>query len=724
MPQRANATFGPATRKMKATRVRPKPSPPMNLLRTIAARTVLNVKFGIALMVLVAAYVAIGSGVPAVREWLEMNELEFFAWWPFLLLLGLLVTNLVLVTFNRIPFTPPRYGVWCVHAGIITLIWGMTYYYTRKVEGLTLIPVGQTVGQFYDGQTRALYAAVGERRGVPVPLESLPRFKEAGEQFGSGDRLDRADLRGIQPNFYALDPQTNALSSRPLDEALGLSVPVSMRVVDYWPYAGIEQRYETDPKSDERGVMLSRVDAKDGATESTFLPAGSPPLVVGAASFEYRALPDADALAAVKQAAGRVSRIDARIDGGPPTTLYVEPGGTYKAGPYTLGVERIDPSFPMFGTGEIVQTLTLSVEGPTGKFRRMLLNGKPLQTDFKLGEPGAGPMGKRQKAPLDDHLVLNYALNDPLGLSPTAAPERHVFLTAGDGKDLLHVRLSLDGPTRFEDLSKGAGDIAVAPESHAPHDGHGQEAEGPTMMLARLREHVKKVESVVITPMNKRDQNVGQGTTQQGTAQVVKVRVTAGKWSGDVLVPYTQFPDQFAWHDGEISIPGAAQPLRLQLGNLRRPLPAALRLDQFEVVPYAGGLPQAGSIMRDFKSHLTVIDRQTGQGKPAVAQLNNPVYFGNGSWLFYQAQWDPEGQRWTILGVGNRPGMAVMITGCGLIFAGLLYSFYAKPYVIRAMKRRALRKAGFTTEGTENTEGKKGRKKAAKQLEEADLATA
>ena len=39
------------------------------------------------------------------------------------------------VTWTRIPFTSPRYGVWCIHAGIVTLIAGMAFYYSRKVEG-------------------------------------------------------------------------------------------------------------------------------------------------------------------------------------------------------------------------------------------------------------------------------------------------------------------------------------------------------------------------------------------------------------------------------------------------------------------------------------------------------------------------------------------------------------------------------------------------------------
>jgi len=84
------------------------------VLQKIWNSTLNSVIFGIALMVLVALYIAIGSGVPSVREAFEMNELQFFSAWPLKLLMSLLVLNLAVVTFTRIPFTPPRYGVWTI----------------------------------------------------------------------------------------------------------------------------------------------------------------------------------------------------------------------------------------------------------------------------------------------------------------------------------------------------------------------------------------------------------------------------------------------------------------------------------------------------------------------------------------------------------------------------------------------------------------------------------
>ena len=158
----------------------------MKSLRILFRWTLNNVIFGIALMVLIALYMAVGSGLPGVREYFEMNELEFFNAWPLKILMLLLCLNLAVVTLNRIPLTPPRYGVWCIHSGIMTLIVGTSLYYHLKVEGKTLIPVSHLVNLFYDSGERALYARVlkGEMYGMR-PLAALPRFGNYGDEWGA-----------------------------------------------------------------------------------------------------------------------------------------------------------------------------------------------------------------------------------------------------------------------------------------------------------------------------------------------------------------------------------------------------------------------------------------------------------------------------------------------------------------------------------------------------------
>jgi hypothetical protein len=96
-----------------------------------------NVWFGIFLLVLIFVYSTLGSAYPPFRQapWMEMTEFEYFNWWPFTLLIALMVTNLVTVTIRRIKFNTVNLGVWMIHTGIVILALGSVYYFSTKVEG-------------------------------------------------------------------------------------------------------------------------------------------------------------------------------------------------------------------------------------------------------------------------------------------------------------------------------------------------------------------------------------------------------------------------------------------------------------------------------------------------------------------------------------------------------------------------------------------------------------
>lgn len=72
-----------------------------------------------------------------LRQWrpFEMTEFEWFHWWPFDLLIGLICLTLVVATLRRIPLRVLNLGVWMIHTGIIVLAAGSTWYFATKVEG-------------------------------------------------------------------------------------------------------------------------------------------------------------------------------------------------------------------------------------------------------------------------------------------------------------------------------------------------------------------------------------------------------------------------------------------------------------------------------------------------------------------------------------------------------------------------------------------------------------
>jgi hypothetical protein len=259
-----------------------------------------------------------------------------------------------------------------------------------------------------------------------------------------------------------------------------------------------------------------------------------------------------------------------------------------------------------------------------------------------------------------------------------ATGDKHILLSAGDRK-LVDIHTSFTAGPQIADLSDG-GTIALSLDSQ------------PVPTDVRLRSHFRVRTRVVPTPKEKQIKDQGES----GAKQVVVVRVKCGNWSQDVAAPCDLFaaPDPMVlepmvpWTMGVVQIPGASAALQLQLGFTCRPMPVALKLQKFEMIPYEGGLVGGNGMFREFRSTLELTDSD-GRSETDVASLNEPIYYDHGAWIFFQAGYDPDGQSSTI-GVGNRPGVVVMLLGCVMIVSGLLYAFYVKPIVIRRMKAAAL----------------------------------
>jgi hypothetical protein len=648
--------------------------------------TLNNVIFGIALMVLIGLYIAVGSGFVSVREYFEMSDLEFFNAWPLKLLMLLLCLNLITVTWNRIPLTPPRYGVWCIHSGIITLILGTSLYYHFKVEGRTLIPVNQTAVYYYDTERRALFARVADRAVFGVhALPSLPRFNDYDPDNPS-PRLNHPDLADIE-RFNAIGPQTP--SAGDLSDWLGLKQKVRLDIVGFYSYADVAQDVVEDPSSNDTGVEL-KVDSPHGDSGSVILTTADPAAarqIFGITELEQRDVSESS-LQMIRDAAQNMFRLTAARHDHPFQNFQTQLGQTLDlGGGYSATLQSFNPTFPLFGTHEEVQALTLHIvsksPAPTREFWRMILASRALQTDFKMNPDTTPPFvkGNRQKQPIDKDLVLGFSFLDAADLMPSqGGEEKHTLLTAGQNT-LLDIRTSFTQPAQITDFSNG-GQIPLTIDG-----------ENVTADVHRLA-HVKVLSHVVPTPTAQRQKDLGES----GIKQVVVVRVSSGDWSQNVPVPCDLYaaPDPILqepfdpWNLGTIKIPGATAPLQLQLGFVPLPLPALLTLRQFELVRYPGSEGDSGPF-RDFRSTLEMQD-STGEKSVVVASSNNPIYFDGGRYIFFQAGYDPD-ERFSILGVGNRPGVGIMIAGCIMIVCGLLYAFYLKPVIIRRMKAAALARA-------------------------------
>ncbi len=143
-----------------------------------------SVRFGIILLILLFLYMSLGSAgliypvggrfwssaawVHAqVRQWpaFDMTEFEWFHWWPFDVLLGLIACNITVTTLRRIPFRPINYGVWMIHSGILILIGGSVTYFSQKVEGDAPVAMRQVTARVTDGEG----TPIGEASFVAAP---------------------------------------------------------------------------------------------------------------------------------------------------------------------------------------------------------------------------------------------------------------------------------------------------------------------------------------------------------------------------------------------------------------------------------------------------------------------------------------------------------------------------------------------------------------------------
>ncbi len=670
-----------------------------------------SVYFGIALMVLIGGYIAVGSGCAWVREAFEMDELQFFDAWPLKVLMGLLVANLTVVTWIRIPLTPPRYGVWCVHAGIISLILGTSFYYHNKIEGTTRLYTDPQFGpvsidHFYDRDERALYLKIDGTGWNWYALPSLPRFKAYDAALGNAGELKGRNLKDIQPYVDVQDDKSTAPIRRSLSQTMGWKDELKLAVIGYFPYANIVTRFHEESSANAAGVRVTLPEMHEGQEFETWLVASDPRYrftSLESTDLEHR-IADASTLAAMTDAAQKIFQLDIKLPNYA-ATIYVQPGKTYplEATGYTLEIENFDPAWSMFGTHEIVQALTMKVTSPTQTFRRMVLDGRDLQTDFKLGDADAPPMGKRQKTPLDSGLAIGFKFNDGFHLLPREGSVKHTLVTGGDIKGMTDLVAGFSTAANVRAMESGAGEVEItpadpmgnAPFAKMPGAAGGEAvAEHPKVKLhVERKDHVQREDSVEIVPPAKRTRDAGES----GVFQVLRVRATLGAWSQDVLVPYSADADDVPWDGGLVKLPTGTM-MQLQLGQAKRPLPARLTLEKFDVVPYPGGDTSTRSMMLDFRSTLKIEDPSTGDWSTEVAHMNNPVYFGTGSWLFFQAAYDGDEKHWTILGVGNRPGVWVMIGGCMMIVSGVLYAFYLKPVIIRSMKKKAIARAAEKAE--------------------------
>jgi hypothetical protein len=681
---------------------------------------------------------------------MEMSELEFYSWWPLKAILLTFVLNLIVATVRRIEFTFVNIGVLTVHGGIVVIALGSIYYAGAKQEGDMFLLAGPPDAQgnptpgpeqdgFFDNTQVVLW--VGRGRGEHLeqrPIRRLPRYNDynlnALEIPGEEEAAARHD-RGRKLSIPVPPPDRRGAAPA-VDEDF------RFEIVGYASYATLESRWiaAPAPTSGEAATPMRRLDlvsslpsagrpqtvnAEQGGGEVVRsltllpdLPAERIATMAGAIAVEYgRSIPEQrwrDLGEVLPEGAhhGLIVEVP-RADGEEPErhVFAVEPGTRIEVGTtgYTVEVEDLTPQppFPIITPGfqgaessVAIVRVTPPAESGAPAFTRYVYHRFPELDQDIVGAGSATQGGRPARRAADPSIRIAYV----------DASMLQVYLDEIEGDEgavRAIVRLPGREPIVSDRIATGQ-TLTLAP-----------------MVGLRLGErspHAVRVETPVVVPEQQRDREmIG---THGSAAVAVRISLPEQGWSRTVWVPFARYFDLDPSLARRVTAPDGRE-VTVVFGRLRHTLPGLrLQLADFQMFPYPhSDLPQ------DYRSDLIVLSAwdqeltvrstslnapllirvpfQPMRGAPAVVNLIGRLVslVAPNQYKFSQASWDPEGwrstkamadegliprprARYTILGVGNNPGIYVIAAGAVMMCVGIPWAFYLKPYLVRRRKRR------------------------------------
>ncbi len=676
----------------------------------------------------------------------EMSELEFYSWWPMRVLLLTFVVNMIVATVRRIEFCFVNIGVLTVHTGIVLIALGSVYYTSGKLEGDMLLragppgidglpTTGPMEGRFYDNTAVALHLSMDGQWWEQRVLRGVPRYNEYNiAAAGESARMPTVG-DGVTPRELSLDVPPSR-SGRVDDD-------LRFRIVGYVPFAEPMQDWAPFDASRMRaaapGLRLNPMRFLELAME---VPGGEGreairrsfrffmlPMMAshrvsdnGLFGIEYtRGMPEArwrdltEVIGGAQEPIEHALVIEMPGAEGAPGFRGVFPvrvGTEVAVGDsgYRVRVDQLEPHepFPIITPGYEGGTSSvaiLHVMQPDGvSYARWVYHRFPEISQDLLDAVNA--QGMPQRRPADPAISIRYL--DMSREAQAYVDERE----DGSVRAILRVR---GGELRVMDNIEPGGVI-------------GEIVPGATLRLSDRWEHAVGIETPRIIPEHQRERN-DVGTHGRAMVAVEIASRPLGQseavWKRTVWIPFTKYLMQGLGTERWVDLPDGRR-VMMAFGRQWHGLPGfRLQLVDFEMLPY----PHSEDIPRDYRSRLRVL-LESGETFEHDASLNAPLLapfmwsedrgvFGNvfgrivsaltpRQFKFSQAGWDAEGWRqtrelakqgqlprpmatFTILGVGNNPGIHVIALGGVLMSVGIPWAFYVKPAILRMRKRKIQR---------------------------------
>ncbi len=603
---------------------------------------------------------------------------------------------------------------------------------------------GQPVGMFYDNTATALWirqrggahAPQWEQRRIQPPRYNDYGLRAAGERTVLGE-IGRADASSDGGRTLSLPVEPLAGVRSTLDD------DVRLRIVGYASYAEAGQDWieGTAPTDGSKGganpVRFARLESavdENGKTAEKKL----------GFSFFFMPREAKDRLAeteafGIEFAAGMDQRrwkdLQANLPAGAQHAIIVEVPATSDRPAYS-GVIVFDPArlnedvrlgesgyslkvtqhaeqppFPLVTPGYRNAQSSLAVvriTPPTGaSFDRWVYHRFPEISQDLLEEKNDRGMPKRRDA--DPAIRVSYIdaskIQVYLDERPREAPGASTL--AGLAQRTRAIVRTPGGAARTID--------------HFNADGSADLIPGLRLRLLGAWAHAEPIGVPRVVPEERRSPEfVG---THDRSMLAVEV-VARDNYRRVVWVRYSKYMGLDMSEQTRIDLPGGRS-LELAFGRLAYELPGfVIQLTDFQMVSY-----EHTNQPRDYRSVIRVTPTNAGTFEPYehVTQLNAPLqapfmWSDDRSWLsnaartlisrvdpnqfkFSQAGWDAEGwnqtqqmagagqlprafARFTILGVGNNPGIHIIALGGVMMSVGIPWAFYLKPWLMKRKKRR------------------------------------
>lgn len=680
--------------------------------------------------------------------YVEMSELEFYAWWPLKWILVIFVVNMVVATIRRIEFSVPRIGVLMVHTGIVVIALGSVYYTANKQEGDMVLSAARTNGTtgrpetgFYDNTSVALWVTRDPRLGWEHRrLEGVPRYNDYNLLAVPGAEMpDWGQGTHEHRDYGPLNIKVTGGFGNQGDAGSGVvDADVSFRVVGYASYADLGSAWTPRAKAAlvAPGVAGSARSMREieAVLDMSDMPDKAPPRKVWTLVPEVPAKRmDGLDLLEIEYTRGMseerwvelqatlpkgvrhalVVEVPAKDGGAGLRAVYgVEEGKDLAIGQtgYVLNVQQVleRSPFPIITKGYegassslvvVKVTTPKKADGSAGEsFDRWVYHRFPEISQDMLPELNERGMQKRRAASSD--IRISY-------IDASRLQAYFDELPSGDVRALVRTP---GGQSVVTPGLKQGQQVQVAPKL--------------ALRLGERAEDVVQVEVPRVTPPDMRQKElVGN---HKAAAIAVEVKDKGGV-CGVVWLAFTQYMQMGQDTEREVTLSDGRR-VTMAFGRVRHEFFPAMgvALKDFEMIPY----PHSDT-PRDYRSDVVVRSNWNGEAREAThsTSLNAPLLvrtpfvkregvsgFVNlwgwamsliapNQYKFAQAGWDASGwresvqmvargeaarpsARFTILGVGNNPGIYIIATGAVLMSVGVPWAFYLKPWLIQRQKRK------------------------------------